>query len=66
MLPLGSLIFVIFCTTRYGWGFQNFLKEANEGKGMKFPRWMRAYVTYVLPVIVAIIFVAGMISFFGA
>lgn len=66
MLPLGSLIFVIFCTTRYGWGFQNFLKEANEGKGMKFPRWMRAYVTYVLPVIVAIIFVAGMTSFFGA
>ena len=66
MLPLGSLIFVIFCTTRYGWGFQNFLKEANEGKGMKFPRWMRSYVTYVLPVIVMIIFVAGMISFFGA
>lgn len=66
MLPLGSLIFVIFCTTRYGWGFQNFLKEANEGKGMKFPRWMRPYVTYVLPVIVVIIFVAGMISFFGA
>lgn len=66
MLPLGSLIFVIFCTTRYGWGFQNFLKEANEGKGMKFPRWMRSYVTYVLPVIVMIIFVAGMISFFSA
>ena len=66
MLPLGSLIFVIFCTTRYGWGFQNFLKEANEGKGMKFPNWMRPYVTYVLPVIVVIIFVAGMISFFGA
>lgn len=66
MLPLGSLIFVIFCTTRYGWGFQNFLKEANEGKGMKFPRWMWPYVTYVLPVIVVIIFVAGMISFFGA
>ena len=66
MLPLGSLIFVIFCTTHYGWGFQNFLKEANEGKGMKFPRWMRSYVTYVLPVIVVIIFVAGMISFFGA
>ena len=66
MLPLGSLIFVIFCTTHYGWGFQNFLKEANEGKGMKFPRWMRPYVTYVLPVIVVIIFVAGMISFFGA
>ncbi len=66
MLPLGSLIFVIFCTTRYGWGFQNFLKEANEGKGMKFPSWMRPYVTYVLPVIVVIIFVAGMISFFGA
>ena len=64
MLPLGSLIFVIFCTTRYGWGFQNFLKEANEGVGLKFPRWMQFYVTYILPIIVLIIFVIGIVNFF--
>ena len=64
MFPLGSLIFVIFCTTRYGWGFQNFLKEANEGVGLKFPRWMQFYVTYILPIIVLIIFVIGIVNFF--
>ena len=41
LLPLGSLIYLAFCTTRYGWGFENFMKEANEGKGIKFPRWVR-------------------------
>ena len=66
MLPLGSLIFVIFCTTRYGWGWEKFMAEANEGTGLKVAKWMRPYMTYVLPVIVGIIFVAGMISFFGA
>lgn len=66
MLPLGSLIFVLFCTTRYGWGWEKFMAEANEGTGLKVAKWMRPYMTYVLPVIVAIIFVAGMISFFGA
>lgn len=66
MLPLGSLIFVLFCTTRYGWGWEKFMAEANEGTGLKVAKWMRPYMTYVLPVIVAIIFVAGMISFFSA
>lgn len=66
MLPLGSLIFIVFCTTRYGWGWEKFMAEANEGTGLKVAKWMRPYMTYVLPVIVGIIFVAGMISFFGA
>ncbi len=64
LLPLGSLIFVVFCTTRYGWGWENFLKEANEGKGLKMARWLRPYMAYVLPLIVLVIFVAGLISFF--
>lgn len=64
LLPLGSLIFVIFCTSRYGWGWKNFLKEANEGKGLKVASWMRPYLTYVLPVIVGIIFVYGIVKFF--
>ena len=59
LLPLGSLVYLMFCTSRYGWGFENFLKEANEGKGVKFPRQVRVYVTYVIPLIVLFIFVQG-------
>lgn len=62
-LPLGSLIFVIFCVTRYGWGWDKFVAEANEGEGLKVQKWMRPYVTYVLPVMVAIIFVVGILSY---
>ena len=64
MLPLGSLIFILFCTTRYGWGWKNFMAEANEGTGLKVAKWMRPYMTYVLPVIVFVIFVVGLIGFF--
>ena len=64
LLPLGSLIFVLFCTTRYGWGWEKFLKEANEGTGLKVAKWMRPYMTYILPVIVLVIFVVGLVGFF--
>ena len=64
MLPLGSLIFVLFCTARYGWGWEKFMAEANEGAGLKVARWMRAYMTYILPVIVFVIFVVGLVNFF--
>ena len=62
-LPLGSLIFIIFCVTRYGWGWDKFAAEANEGEGLKVQKWMRPYVTYVLPVMVGIIFVVGILSY---
>ena len=62
-LPLGSLIFIIFCVTRYGWGWDKFVAEANEGEGLKVQNWMRPYVTYVLPVIVGIILVVGILSY---
>lgn len=61
LLPLGSLIFIFFCTSRYGWGWKNFTKEANTGKGLKVQRWMRGYMCYVLPVLVAVILVLGLI-----
>lgn len=64
LLPLGSLIYLLFCTSRYGWGFRNFMKEANTGKGIKFPSWARFYVSYILPVIVLVIFFMGYWSFF--
>ena len=63
LLPLGSLVFVLFCTSRYGWGWDNFIAEANEGKGLKFPKWLRFYVAYILPVIVIVLFIIGMVQF---
>ena len=61
LLPIGSFLFVLFCTTRYGWGWDKFLAEANEGKGLKVAKWMRPYMTYVLPVIVLVILLVGLI-----
>ena len=63
LLPLGSLVFVLFCTSRYGWGWKNFTAEANEGKGLKVPNWIRFYVTYILPVMIIVLFIIGMINF---
>lgn len=60
-LPIGSLIFIIFCVSRYGWGWDNFVKEANEGKGLKVAKWMRGYMTLVLPLIVVVIFILGIL-----
>ena len=59
LLPLGSLVYVLFCTTRYGWGAKNFLSEVNTGKGAKFPKFMIPYMKYVLPVIIIAIFVVS-------
>jgi len=63
MLPIGSLIFVIFCVTRYGWGWKKFVAEANEGKGLKVAKWMRPYMTFVLPIIILALLVFGLINF---
>lgn len=59
LLPLGSLLYVLFCTTRYGWGWKNFLAEANSGEGPKFPKWVRPYVTFIVPLIVIFLFIQG-------
>lgn len=64
LLPLGSLIFIIFCVSKRGWGWNNFVTEANAGKGLKIKNWMKGYMTYILPVIVAVILVVGMINYF--
>lgn len=59
LLPLGSLVYLLFCTSRYGWGWKKFCGEANAGEGIKFPKWTRIYVSYILPLIVLFIFVQG-------
>ena len=59
LLPLGSLVYLLFCVSKKGWGWDNFLAEANEGEGVKFPRSVRGYVTWVLPFIMVLIFIVG-------
>ena len=59
-LPLGSLVYLLFCTCRYGWGWKNFTTEANTGKGLKMQNWMRVYITYILPLNVLYIFFFGL------
>lgn len=66
LLPLGSLVYLLFCVTKVGWGWDNFLEEANTGKGAKFPKWIRGYVTYVLPIVILFVLVQGYISKFFA
>ncbi|MBQ8415540.1 MAG: sodium-dependent transporter [Clostridia bacterium] len=56
MLPIGTLIYVIFCTSRYGWGWKNYITEVNTGdKGLAMPRWIRPYMSFVLPVIILLV-----------
>ncbi|MEE1042968.1 MAG: sodium-dependent transporter [Clostridia bacterium] len=64
LLPFGSLIFILFCVTKYGWGWKNFVDEANQGKGLKIANWMRFYLTFILPLIIAILLVIGIVSKF--
>lgn len=66
LLPLGSMVYLLFCTSRYGWGWKNFIVEADSGKGLKFPSAIRLYVTYILPLIVLFVFVMGYIQKFSA
>lgn len=64
ILPLGSLVVILFCVLKKGWGFDNYLREANTGKGLKLGRFLRGYMTYVLPVMVVILFVIGIVRTF--
>ena len=59
MLPLGGLLFLLFCCLRRGWGWDSFLAETNAGEGMRFPAWLRPYLTWVLPLVILFLFVMG-------
>ncbi|MGI6010227.1 MAG: sodium-dependent transporter [Ruminococcus sp.] len=61
LLPLGSLVYLLFCTSRWGWGFKNYQKEANYGVGLKVPNWIRIYVSWIVPIAVIIIFLQGIL-----
>ncbi len=61
LLPIGSLIYLLFCVTRFGWGFDNYYKECNAGEGLKLPRILKPYLQFVLPVLILIIVVLGLV-----
>lgn len=61
ILPVGSLCYLLFCVTRFGWGFENYQKEVNTGKGPKLPSWIRIYAAYILPVLLLFLTIKGMI-----
>ena len=66
LLPLGSLVYLLFCVSKRGWGWKNFTEEANTGKGLKIQKWMRVYITYILPLIILFIFFFGLYDKFFA
>lgn len=64
LLPVGALVFLLFCVTKWGWGFDKYIEEANTGKGVKLGHWLKYYFRFVLPVLIVVIFVAGLVTFF--
>ncbi len=63
VLPLGSLVFALFCCNKFGWGWENFVAEANAGKGMKIKNWMKPVFRYVVPAAIVFIYLYGMVTF---
>ena len=60
LLPIGSLIYLLFCVSRWGWGFDKYLAEANTGSGIKMPRWLKPYFQFVLPILIVVILLGGL------
>ena len=66
LLPIGSLIFALFCCNRWGWGWDNFLREANSGRGIVVQEWMKPLFRFIVPVLVAFLYVYGIVTFVSA
>ncbi len=66
LLPIGSLVYVLFCTTKFGWGWKNYFNEVNTGNGLAVPKWIRPYMTFVLPIIILIVLVISVLPAFTA
>lgn len=60
LLPVGSLVYLLFCVTKWGWGFDRYMAEVNKGVGMKMPLWIKPYLQYVLPVLILVILIRGL------
>ena len=60
LLPIGSLVYLLFCVTKWGWGFDKYLAEANKGSGLRLARWLKPYFQWVLPILIVIILLQGL------
>ena len=65
LLPLGSLLFLIFCCSKYGWGWDKFIEEADTGSGLKFPKKLKFYFKWILPIVIIVIFIKGYFDIFS-
>ena len=61
LLPIGSLIYLLFCVTKWGWGAENYFEEANTGVGIKMKKWLKPYFQFILPILILIILVQGLV-----
>ena len=61
MLPLGSLVYLLFCVTKWGWGYDKYLQEANKGRAVRMPRWLKPYFQFVVPVLILVILIQGLL-----
>ena len=61
LLPIGSLIYLLFCVTKFGWGFDHYIKEANTGSGLKIAKWLKPYFQFLLPLMILIILIQGLV-----
>ena len=61
LLPIGSLVYLLFCVSKWGWGFDKYVAEANKGKGLKFAKWLKPYFQFVLPALIVVIFLQGLL-----
>lgn len=61
LLPIGSLVYLLFCVTKWGWGFENYLAETNRGRGLKMPRLLKRYLQFILPILILVILVQGLV-----
>ena len=61
LLPIGAIVYTLFCATKYGWGFDNYMAEVNHGEGLKMTAKLKPYLVYVLPVLILVIFISGLL-----
>ena len=61
LLPVGSLVYLLFCVTKWGWGYDKYLQEANKGRAIRMPRWLKPYFQFVVPVLILVILIQGLL-----
>ena len=61
LLPIGAVVYLLFCVSKWGWGFDKYVAEANKGEGLKFAKWLKPYFQFILPALIVVIFLQGLL-----